>query len=228
MRAPLSGLGGPGDAGHSLFARPARKVPLWVFAAMAGVGTATLLVRDVRTRRLLLLAGAALLAHIVSIPLCPYLYLPERYLAYPLPVIAAILAPAGIAALPLRFARASRSESARGPTMLAICGAYLLFLFFTEGRSVRSAGLDYAATDHPATYQYLREQTPDYAVVAGWPSEMDDIPYVCQRSVLVSRETHQAFHRDFAIRMRAAPMRSSMLSTPPTDLDWNDSGTTLA
>lgn len=203
VRAPLSGLGGPGDAAHSIFARPGRKAPLWLFAALGGIGAATLLVRDVRTRRLLLLAGAALLAHIVSIPLSPYLYLPERYLAYSLPVIAAILASAGIAALPLRFARASHSQSARGPTMLALCGSYLLFLFFTEGRSVRSAGLDYVVKDHQATYQYLRDQTPAYTIVAGWPSEVDDIPYVCERSVLVSRETHQAFHRDYATRMRA-------------------------
>jgi len=203
VRAPLSGLGGPGSAGHSIFAHPGRKVPLWLFAVLGGVGTATLVVRDVCTRRLLLLAGAALLAHIVSIPLSPYLYLPERYLAYPLPVIAAVLAPVGIAALPIRFAQASHSQSARGPTMLAICGAYLLFLFFTDGRSVRSAGLDYAVTDHLAIYAYLRDKTPAYTIVAGWPSEVDDIPYVCQRSVLVSRETHQAFHHDFAMRMRA-------------------------
>jgi hypothetical protein len=202
VRATLSGLGGPGGAGQSLFARPGRKIPLWIFAALGAVGTATLLVRDVRTRRLLLLAAAALLAHVVSIPLSPYFYLPERYLAYPLPVVAAILVPAGIAALPLRFARASHSQSARGPTVLAICGAYLLFLFFTEGRGVKTAGLDYVVSGHEATYAFLRDKTPVYAMVAGWPSEMNDIPYVCERPVLVSRETHQAFHRNFANKMR--------------------------
>ena len=205
VRAPLSGLGGPGGAGQSIFSHPGRKAPLWVFGALGAIGTATLVNRDVRTRRLLLLAAAALLAHVVSIPLSPYLYLPERYLAYPLPVIAAILAPAGIAALPMRFAKASHSHSARGPTMLLICGAYLLFLYFTDGRGVRTAGLDYVVVNHRTTYEHLRDMRgkDKYAIIAGWPPDMDDIPYFCGRSVLVSRETHQAFHRDFANQMRA-------------------------
>ncbi len=201
VRPVLGALGAPTEGGKSILAQPLKTLPILVFALVGAYGYLTLAVRDVRAMRLLLLAAAALIAHLVAIPLSPYLYLPARYQTYPLAVLAVIVVPVGIATLPFRFARPADVPAARSKVVAIVCGGFLAFLFLIDSRSVRAAGLNHSAESHASMYEYIHE-LPAFTRIAGWPPDMDDVPYVAERPILVGRETHQAFHSRYALLMR--------------------------
>lgn len=197
-RAPLAGLGGAWEARRGWLDEPMRQIPLYLKAGLGTVGFALLARRDDRARRLLALPAAVVVAHLLSIPLTPHLYLPSRYLTYPLAALAVIIVPAGWATLGERLVRAGPREAARWVGVFVGCGVFLCV--FTFG-AAKLAGIKHCVTQHRKTYAFLTALPPD-AVIAGWPTDMDDVPYLTGRSVLISREGHQAFHAKYADEMR--------------------------
>jgi hypothetical protein len=43
---------------------------------------------------------------------------------------------------------------------------------------------------------------PKDALIAGWPTDLDNVPYVSRRQVFISGELHQVFHQRYAEEMR--------------------------
>jgi hypothetical protein len=158
--------------------------------------------RHAPTVRLLTLLGAALVGYVIAAIVAPYLYLPQRYLGYPIPVLVTL----GMASLP-RFAfdaLRSRGQIAPGtmrtPTLAA--GVTLLVLaglFFGRG----DARLAYRTLNLRSPLLVAIGSLPPDALIAAWPEGVADaVPYVTRRRVLLSRELHQAFHTGFVEEAR--------------------------
>jgi hypothetical protein len=78
-------------------------------------------------------------------------------------------------------------------------------------------------------FQFLRT-LPETSLLAGWPGSyqpIDSAPYIARRQAFITFETHQAFHREYALtmRQRMRALIDAMLSTDTAPLlrlrdDW--------
>lgn len=150
-------------------------------------------------RRFATLALAALIAHTIAVPIAPFFYLPQRYLVYPLPILATVMLATGAAGYLLLSPRLSRAKHAV-TAAVAITALPLLLGFGGHGTTRRGLGND----TRKATAMFAAlERLPKDALIAGWPrGTIDNVPYFARRQVLLSFETHQAFHVDYALEMR--------------------------
>ena len=48
----------------------------------------------------------------------------------------------------------------------------------------------------------MPRRAPPGALVAGWPKDLNNVPYVTGRTAFLTSETRQAFHRGYADQMR--------------------------
>lgn len=143
---------------------------------------------------LLIMLPACMIGYVASRLLAPYLFLPQRFLAYSIPVLVVLAFPVAISAM---FAKGSRMAS------LAVAAATLLVLGVLGGQGGGHNGLSVQVDPNQGIYQQLAKLPPD-ALIAGWPNEvMDNVPYLVRRRALVTYETHQAFHKKYADEMRA-------------------------
>jgi hypothetical protein len=178
---------------------------LAVMLAVVCLGFVPAVLRDAGARRVLTLLLAASLGYVASRFLAPHLYLPQRYLAYPLPILVTVMLPVAVATI----ARGSEAAAARmlrrretprwggAAAGLVLCA---LGLGLVGGRVDPEVGLRPHAPYR--LYDVVRSLPPD-ALIAGWPSgPVNDLPYLSHRRALVTLETHQAFHLGFAEEMR--------------------------
>jgi hypothetical protein len=153
--------------------------------------------------RLGIIALVALLAYPVARVVAPYFYLPYRYVLYPLPVLMAIVLPAGLIVL-LRPAlkRLTGARLARvvaGLLVLAMIGPVAVSMIETNPGD-RGFTTRIPAGDR--LYAFLA-RLPKDSLIAGWPAgAIDNVPYFAERPVLVSIESHVAFHEQYALEMR--------------------------
>jgi hypothetical protein len=206
----LTGADEPWWRGLASRARPFRRALLAVIAGILIAGTARLARHDAAARRLLLLAGAALLAHEASRLAAPRLFLPDRYVVYPIGVLTLVLLPAAAGALAPR--------RARGGAAIALT---LLVLLTLGGRGPGHAGLLALEAGYDGELDALTaalRALPPEALIAGWPDgAMDDVPYLTGRRALLTWETHQAFHAAYVLEMRrrmAALVEAYWAATP--------------
>jgi hypothetical protein len=193
IRAALVGDGAPVWTPLDARAQAAWLAPC--VAALGLLGCAWLARRHVEARRFLLLPLAVVLCHTASLVLEPRLFLPERYVAYAVPVSVLVAVPATFGAL-----------RDGGRTWLrALPWVYSSLLVLVLGaRGVSWAGLTVRidSSEH-ALYRAI-SRLPRDAVVAAFPSDASDcIPYLSRRSVFLARETHMPFHIRYTDLMRA-------------------------
>lgn len=144
--------------------------------------------------RLALLPAAVVVCHTLSLLLEPRLFLPERHVAYGVPVAALIGIPAALAP----FAKAERRWLRALPFAWV---ALVLALIGAHGSGW--TGITVRVPPELRPLYAAVERLPPNAVVAGWPDEVTDtVPYLARRSVLVARETHMPFHLRFTELMR--------------------------
>ncbi|MBP7831291.1 MAG: hypothetical protein KA248_15390 [Kiritimatiellae bacterium] len=164
------------------------------FGLLTLVGTVLLARRDATARRLLLLPAASVTAYLAAARLAPALYFPQRYMIYSVPVLAMILLPAAVRSLAARC-----RPAAAVPAMLAVTAACLLLL---GGRGGGATGLSVDARADRDLYDAIAELPPG-ALLAGWPEgPLNNVPWLCRRSVLLNRESHEAIHQGYAEQMR--------------------------
>ena len=171
----------------------------WLLLGAALAGGAALLARERAARRVALLGVAALVGHTLSRFVVPYAYLPERYVAYAVPLLGTLIVVACVAGpFGARFVHGWRRWLALG--VQAAYTAALLALF--AGRVAGGAGL----TANLRRDQQLFDRIlalPESAVIAGWPKGvMNAVPYAGRRPALLTHETHQAFHKGYVEEMR--------------------------
>jgi hypothetical protein len=164
-----------------------------------------------------MLAVAAAMAHVLARALAPWLFLPERYVMYPVPVLVVVLVPAGAVALGDLLARAgrrrpgvagpvpgdrSRARRADPPPRLAGAALALAIAALTGGPVSPDLGYTVRVPAETGLYRVIAALPPD-AVVAGWPTgPIDSAPYLARRRALLTFETHQALHRGHTEEMR--------------------------
>jgi hypothetical protein len=193
LRAALVGDGAPIAGPFDARAHAAWLVPL--VAVLGLVGCGSLAWGRVEARRFLLLPLAMLACHTLSLVLVPRLFLPERYVAYAVPVIVLVAVPATLGAL----SRASRGW------MRALPWVYNAAIILLLGaRGVPWIGLTvYIAPAERPLFRAIAN-LPNDAVIAAFPSETSDcIPYLSRRSVFLAWETHMPFHTRYTELMRS-------------------------
>ena len=192
----------------------------WVFFAATRSGP----------RRVLMLGLAAFVGYSIARWVAPYFYLPTRYTNYAMPLLAVLMASTSIAGFFSVYGRlgwkssrasallarlkewvASRGHlgallAERVGTKTALrAGATLVFLLVVlvtiGGRGSKREGLGIDTRNDPL-YDAVGELPVD-AVIAGWPhTAIENVPYASRRAALVTFETHQVFHGQYADVMR--------------------------
>jgi hypothetical protein len=161
------------------------------------VGWGILFVREPGSRRLICLPLAALVGYSVARSVAPNFYLPQRYVLFPAPITATVI----LAAAGAGFVSTASSERRRYLPTLAALLLGLGTLYVLGGRGSSNAGLTVNLKQGGA-YRFARS-LPKSALLAGFPDGFaNNAPYASRRAVLVSSETHQAFHAGFADEMR--------------------------
>jgi hypothetical protein len=162
------------------------------------VGGGILFVRKPGCRRLMCLPLAALAGYSVARSVAPNFYLPQRYVLFPAPITATVmLAVAGAGYVSTRASERRPFLPALAALLLGLVSLYLL-----GGRGSSSAGLTVKLKGEGGPYRFARS-LPKSALLAGFPDGFaNNAPYVSRRAVLVSSETHQAFHAGYADQMR--------------------------
>ncbi len=172
-------------------------------SGLAVAGGIALARRRPEARRAAVLPAAALALYFVAGQAFPYLYFPERYLGYPLPVALAVLLPAGTRALIEEAARAIGGSwlPAHMRGWLGAAGV-LILAAVVGGRSTGVEGLSVRVDPEEPVYTAIAG-LPGDALIAGWPRGIiDNVPYLLRRRVLVSFETHQPQYAGYVLSMR--------------------------
>ncbi len=180
---------------------------------LVALGLVPLAMRHPGARRGLALGFAGIGGFVLAQVFSPFLYVPQRYLVYTLPLFIVAFLPASGAAIaqavsPRRWAPGARAAGATLAT-----GVALLCL---GGRGDPTTG--YTVTLDPAVHIYeFLGGLPKDALVAGWPGgPIDNVPYVSRRRAFVTRENHLAFHERYVVEMRLR-MRSLIRAYYDTD-----------
>lgn len=176
---------------------------LMVAVAVVGVvliaGLCLAVRRRQGARRMLALLAAALVGYGISKLLAPYLFLPQRYLIYPIPILVFLGFPLAVAAL----AGAGKAKPLRAwLAPVLVVAATLVMLLTLGGQGGGQTGYRIRLDPQQKIYSFLASLPAD-SLIAGWPKGVvDNLPYFCRRRALVTYETHQAFHQGYADRMR--------------------------
>jgi hypothetical protein len=176
------------------------QVVLTVVAAFTVLGWLFFVASSGAARRVLMFGLAAFMGYTIARLVPPYLYLPTRYADYPMPLLAVLMAStsvAGFFSMRDKLGAGTKSGLRTGVT-LVFC---LLVFAAIGGRGSSQAGLNVEVRNAPI-YEAIAELPVD-AVIAGWPfTAIENVPYVARRAVLLTFETHQAFHQQYANVMR--------------------------
>jgi hypothetical protein len=173
---------------------------LAVVAALAVTagGLGLLARRDAAARRLAGFAGAAALAYAIARLVYPWLYLPQRYVQFPVPLLLLIGLPVAaggwVTLVPgLRDRRWAPTAAA-----VAVTAAFLLGVG-TRGNPANGFTIENRT---PGLYAFLAALPPGTRV-AGWPREhVDGVPFLARQPALVTFKTHEVFHRGYVNEMR--------------------------
>lgn len=161
--------------------------------------------RDPAVGRLAAFGAVVLVGYHAAAYWAPWIYLPERYVRYPVPVLVVLLL---VAAPSLLARRAGR------PVAAAWLGAAALALWLLLGpRGSAGAGLN-VSSQRDGLEDYLAALPPD-ALIAGWPTELNNVPLRTRRSVLLSVEHHLPFQTLYTdeMRRRFAALLDAYLAT---------------
>jgi hypothetical protein len=164
-----------------------------LFLVAAG-GWIVLAKRRVEGRRLLVFAGAVVVAHTLSLVAAPRLFLPERYVAYGVPALALVAVPAAFSFL---------AEHAKASVRIVPFAWNVALLALVGARGASWSGLTVLVPPAERPLYAAIARLPKTAVVAGWPGlAIDNVPYLARRTAFVTRETHMPFHRRYTELMR--------------------------
>ena len=154
---------------------------------------------DSMGRRLLLLGAAAWVGHLVARPLAPYLYFPYRYIEYPVPILLVLLLPAVGAAIGSQISHCRFVAVAREAGVIAMA---LMVLLPFAGRGNPDKSLQVSVTPQQRGLYTFLEQLPKDVLIAGWPDDLDNVPYISRRQVFLTSELHVPFYKRSTDEMR--------------------------
>ncbi len=165
------------------------------------IGLGILARREAGLRRLLLFPVVMLPVYMLAKAAAPTLYLPQRYVVYLVPVLAVVLVPAALSALPLYFTGLKDKVWARPAAVVLLCSLQFCLL---SGRGPTEAGFHIQVKRGEWIYPFLATLPAD-SVIAGWPgptSVIDNVPYISARTAFLTFENHEVYYRGYADEMR--------------------------
>jgi hypothetical protein len=206
-------LGGQKQPRNSVNYRATMDLLLFL-VLLGGVG---LFAFQAAARRVLLLGVASVVGYTVARLVVPFAYLPERYVAYAVPLLGTLAVSTCVGGLiPPSFAPGYRRW-----VKWAVVGSYVAgLLWFLGGRASPTAGLSVDLRQNGKVLKAIAA-LPEDAVVAGWPKGlMNRVPYASRRRVLLTHETHQAFHKGYIeeMRRRMRGLLAAYFATSPEPL----------
>lgn len=168
---------------------------------LAAVGAAAR--SDAAVRRAVLFPSAGVVGHWLATLLAPTLYLPQRYLAYTIPL-------AVVTFLPFVVRRAADAFlTSTGWATRTVAAAVVLITLVpvvAGGAGDPAAGLTVRVDRADPLFVALSRLPPE-SVIASWPRGVaDNVPYLTKRRVLLNEENHQAFHVAYVVEMRRRTM----------------------
>ncbi len=170
-----------------------------VLLIILGLGLVPLGRQDGAARRALVLPFAGVTGYVLATVFSPYLLVPQRYLAYTLPLFIVVFLPASGAALAGSLLSAPSAPWIRVVGVLLTAGASLVLL---GGRGDPAVGYAIVVKSESKIYDFVRS-LPKEALIAGWPAGViDNVPYVCRRRAFITRENHLVFHEGYVLEMR--------------------------
>ncbi|MGH7322078.1 MAG: hypothetical protein ACRELA_20980, partial [Candidatus Rokuibacteriota bacterium] len=184
---------------------------------LTALGLGCLAWRESAARRFLVLGAAALLTHTLSRLVAPHLYLPQRYVSFPIPILLVVALPVAAGALPRFVPRLRARPWAKPVATIAVTVACLLLL---GGRGDPEVGLTVDLRPGAPIFAFLA-RLPEGTLVAGWPGGIiDSVPYVSRRPAFLTFETHQAFHGGYLdeLRRRTRALIDAVLAVDPGPL----------
>jgi hypothetical protein len=178
----------------------------WLVLALMATGVGWLRRSDPGAGRLLALLAASLLAYLLSRAVYPHLYEPERYTSYVISYFVLFAVPLSIAGWTRRLARPfpSLRGTPRGKLVegIAVWGISGFVLMSACGPSFNVTGIAVRVQGQEGALAAWARALPKDALIAGWPKDMDSVPYAAERRVLVSRETQLCYHKAYVDIMR--------------------------
>ena len=166
---------------------------------VAALGWASLLRRSSAARVFAMLAVASAIGYAAARSLTPYLYLPPRYVMYPIPILCAVGLPVALFEVARLASVRLRQTGAAFVIGLALCSGWLAI---ATGDTNPSVGMRTEVSALRPLWQVI-EALPKDAMIAGWPKGvMDNVPYVTRRQAFLTYETHQVYHERYVQEMR--------------------------
>ena len=129
----------------------------------------------------------------------PYLFIPSRYTSLVAPVLVMVLLPASLLSIfsQVRWLKA-RPDLVKAISVASCVG----IVFFAAGRMAQT-GFNVRIPDEGVAFYSFIETLPNDALIAGLPKGViEHVPYLSEKSVLYSYETHMVFHEEYALVMR--------------------------
>jgi hypothetical protein len=180
---------------------------------VSAIGWGRLAWLDGAARRVILLPASALVGYAAACAFAPHLFLPQRYVQYPVPLLTAL----GVA-VGFRGLAPGATSSLVGP-VAALAGNLLVVALF-GGRGSDRAGLNVVVPPAERRLYQAVAALPESAVIAGWPQSIDSLPYETRRTAYLTTETHMPFHEGYAdlTRSRMRALIDAYFATSPGPL----------
>ncbi|MCP5362021.1 MAG: hypothetical protein H6908_05240 [Hyphomicrobiales bacterium] len=177
---------------------------IWIFIIGISILGTYLLPRQspVFVRVYMMLAGITLITHTIAYVFAPYLYMPNRYLWYTVPIWIVLTFP-----LTLRLVLENTKlpslirRNSSNLTILVVLGIFLLIGTRGEGKFTHMVHL---GKEEEPIINYIKNMQGDASYyVAGWPNGIiNNVPFFAQKSALLTFETHQVLHLEYLKEMR--------------------------
>jgi len=183
-----------------------------VVFVLAALGFVVLARRRVEARRFAVFAASVTIAHTLSLFVTPHLFLPERYVAYGMPVLALVGVPSAFSFL---------SEHARASVRFVPFAWNVLVLSLVGARGASWSGLTVLVPPAERPLYTTLATLPKTSVVAGWPGlAIDNVPYLSRRTAFLTRETHMPFHLRYTelMRERMRALTAAYFASDPAPL----------
>lgn len=179
---------------------------LLIIGFMSSIGWLFLLYRRNKAIWIIVYFISACLAYELSCLLYPYFYTPRRTLMYTVPLVVHIGLIFGFIEF-IKVLFRIKHLSKIDPVKVATLLLFILFASFLidqnpPGTSLHNKRDNAKVLTYIKVLTYVRDNLPEQALIAGWPTEVDDIPLLSKKRILVGDETYLTFHTYYILEMR--------------------------